>query len=146
MTNEDIQNNITLLHTELDARLAAGDRESMMKSIAILNSTWPGLFRIDDGIRVVYFLLRIWMDEMVRGEPSVLADVHSVSEAMEKDRLIRHCFWRLENDFPAEFCLEALQNIAPRSFSDTAFRQYLDGVEDSGKVTARIAELSKGNA
>jgi hypothetical protein len=143
MTYSDINKHITLLHTEIDALLAAGGREAIMKSIAILNNTWAGLFSKDDGIRSVYYLQKIWMDEVARGEPSVFADVHSVAEALAKTRLIRHSFMRLENGFPTELCLEALQNIAALNLSQTAFHEILKrDIEDGEKVIARIAEIT----
>jgi hypothetical protein len=115
-----------------------------MRSIAILNNTWAGLFRKDDGIRNLYLLQKIWMEEIAKGEPSVFADVHSTAEALQKVRLVRHSFMRLENDFPAELCLEALQNLAALNLSQTAFREILTKqIEDGEKVVARIGELSQ---
>jgi hypothetical protein len=144
MTNTDIKKSIDILRTEIDALLAVGDREAIMKSIAILGGVWPILVRNDDALRYVYCLQQIWMDEMARGEQSVFADIHSVDEAYEKFRAVRHCFFRLENDFPAELCLEALQNIAALNLSQTAFRMMLEQeIEDTAKVIARIGELSQ---
>jgi hypothetical protein len=143
MTNADIKKNVGHLRAEIDALLAAGDRESLMKAIAILGGVWPTLIRNDDGLRYVFYLQQIWMDEMARGEQSVFADIHSVSEGFEKFRMVRHCFFRLENDFPDELCLEALQNIAALNLSQTAFRRMLEQeIEDPAKVTARIASLT----
>jgi hypothetical protein len=152
MTNSEINQNITKLHAEIDSYLAVGDRESLLKTIVMLDSLWETYFRRDDGLRYTYSFQRIWMDEQAfstsQGEAitSIFADVGSVAEVVRKNRLIRHALFRLENDFPDELCLEALQTIATMELSDIALREFLNSVEDSEKVIARIAELTRGHA
>jgi hypothetical protein len=148
MTNSEIQKNITKIRAELDSYLAVGDRESLMKTIVMLGSLWVTYFNRDDGLRYTYSFQKIWMDEQTASTnkeaeaPSIFSDVHSVADVVRKSRLIRHALFRLENDFPDELCLEALQTISALNLSEIAFRTLLSGVEDSDKVLARIAELT----
>ncbi|MCL2718572.1 MAG: hypothetical protein FWE14_07300 [Lachnospiraceae bacterium] len=147
MKEQTIKNHIAAIHQELDSYLAAGDRESIMKSIALLNQTWGNFFNKDDGIRYTYLFQKIWMDEVARGEHQVFAGIHSVEEVLRKIKLIRHAFFRLENDFPLEMCLEGLQNISEMKLSQTAFQALLEReIENGAKVTARINEMATMNS
>jgi len=144
MKNQDIIKKIAELHTELNTYLAIGDRESLVKSVALLNNTWDVLINKDDGLRYTYRLLTLWMDEVSRSEHSILSGVHSVNAVIEKCKLIRHAFFRLENDFPSDMCLEGLKIISDMHLSQTAFQDFLKReVEDGEKVILRISEITK---
>ena len=143
MKEQELTKNIAGIRRELDDFLAAGDRESIMKSIVFLNNTWELVFRKDDGIRHTYLLQKIWVDEMARNEPSIFADIHSVFDVLTKCRLLRHAIYRLENDFPLDLCLEAIQTISAMNLSNTAFQEISKRwAEDGDKVLARINEIS----
>lgn len=144
MTNQVLKVKISKIRAELDALLACGDRESLLKVAALLNHVWEPVFRKDDGIRRTHLFQRIWTDEMAHGESSIFADISSVNDVIRKNRLIRQAFFRLENDFPIDMCVEAIQVISDFNLSDTAFREILAmDIEDEGKVIARIGEISK---
>jgi hypothetical protein len=144
MTNQELKTEISKIRDELDGLLAVCDRESIMKSIVLLNRAAEIIFNKDDGIRRVYLFQKIWTAEMACGEPSIFADVRSVSDVVRKNRLIRQAFFRLENDFPAELCIEAMQVISDFNLSNSAFREILAmEIEDEDKVIARIGEISK---
>lgn len=142
LKEREIENQISNIHKEIDHYLTAGDRESIMKLIVILDRTWDVLLRKDDGLRYTYLFKNIWIDETARGEHSIFTDVSGVGDILKKCRLIRHAFFRLENDFPPELCIEAMQIISGYQLSKTAFHQLLDLTEDREKIINRINEIS----
>jgi hypothetical protein len=145
MTNNEMHNQISLIHRELDSLLAAGDRDSIMKSIALTGKVSQLLCRKDDGIRYVVFFQNIWMEEQTRSEYSIFTNIHSVEDVLRKSRLVRHAFFRLENDFPDDLCIEALQTISRLNISNTAFQKILEAeIEDNEKIISRINEISQG--
>lgn len=144
MSNQELKEEIHKIHNELDVLLNAGDRDSIMKSIVLLNRVWEPILKKDDGIRRVYLFQKIWVDEMARGEPSIFTDIRSVLDVIRKNRLIRQAFFRLENDFPVEVCIEAMQTISDLNLSNTAFREILSReIEDEEKVIANMKRISK---
>ena len=147
MTEQNIKANIAAIRAELDTYFAIGDRDSLIKSIALTDQSWEELFRKDDGLRYSYLFQKIWMDETARGEDSIFADVRSVADVEKKHRLLRHALFRLENDYPVDMCLEALHTLSTMHLSNTALRIILEQhVEDGDKVLARIGEISAMHA
>ncbi|MCL2252827.1 MAG: hypothetical protein FWC09_00105 [Lachnospiraceae bacterium] len=134
---------ITKIHHQLDVLLSMGDRESLVKMSGLLEQTWAVLLRKDDGLRYARMFKNIWMNEVVKGEQDIFNGVHSVNDILEKCRLVRHALFRLENDFPPDLCLEAIQIISDFGLSETAIREFLSGrIEDGDRVIARIKEIT----
>ena len=143
MREQELKRHIAGIRNELDTLLAAGDRESILKTIALLKQTWHVVFSKDDGIRYTAWFQDIWMEEMVKGEVSIFEGIHSVDEVLNKANLTRHALFRLENDFPLDLCLDALDTISGQGISQTAFNQFLEReIENSDKVLARINEIT----
>jgi len=143
MTEENIKKTIAETLATLDELYAVGNREAMVKAIALLDGIWNKIFYKDDDIRHCYLFQGIWIDETTRGEETIFADISSVADVTRKYTQLRHAFYRFENDFPLEMCLEAMQWIAAMRLSNTAFHALLENeIEDVEKVLARINEIS----
>jgi hypothetical protein len=146
MTDMEIKKQVTAVRAELDGYLADGSREAIMKSILLLQSLWDVLVTFDYTVSQTYLFQKIWMDEQAKGEESILADVRSVDDVKEKHRMIRHALFRLENDFPDDLCLEALQVLSELRLSSTAFQEMLSRcTEDSTAILTRISQLTQSS-
>ncbi|MCL2252825.1 MAG: hypothetical protein FWC09_00095 [Lachnospiraceae bacterium] len=140
---KDLNVLITGTRRELDALLSSGDSHSLLKSIKLLNETDAELFQNDDGIRYTYLFQKIWLTEVAQGEKSIFTNVRNVEDVMYKLQLVRHSFFRLENDFPLELCLESIKLICDLDISNTAFNEIVTRyTEDSDKIIARIHEVN----
>jgi hypothetical protein len=143
MTNNEITEQVASVRAKLETALAAGDRESIMRSIALLNKTSGVVVTKDFGIFAVRAFQNIWIEEEAQGEPSIFAGVGSLAEVLDKFRVIRHSFFRLENDFPDDLCMEAMQALFALNLSNTAFRILLNQiVENPDAVYTRINEIA----
>ncbi|MCL2051958.1 MAG: hypothetical protein FWG91_09570 [Lachnospiraceae bacterium] len=147
MKEQEVKNHIDRVKSELDSLLANGDRDSIVKSIVLLNQTWDVLFKRDDGLRLTKWFQEIWMDETAKGEHHIFAGIRSVEEVITKAKLIRHAFFRLENDLPPELCLAGLNNISEMQLSQTAFQAFLEREAENGdKIVSRINEITNSYA
>ena len=145
MKNQEIEKRISEIRAELNNYLAIGSRESIMKSIAILEQTWGGIINKDDGIRLTSWFQKLWVHEIARGENHIFTNIHSIDDVINKYNFVRHAFFRLENDFPTESCLEALHTLSNYGLSPTAFQEFLEQeIEDGDKVITRISEITSG--
>jgi len=144
MREQEMKKHIAGIHNELDSFLAIGDRDSIIKSMALLTQLWQVLHRKDDGIRYTSWYQTIWVEEVAKGEQHIFNGVHSVKEVLYKAKLIRHALYRLENDFPLEYCIEAIKTMSEMNLSQTALRIILDQeTENSDKILARINEITE---
>jgi len=143
MREHEMKRHIAGIHNELDSFLAIGDRDSIIKSMALLSQLWDVLYKKDDGIRYTFWFQNIWVEEVAKGEPHIFNGVHSVKDVLNKAKLIRHSLYKLENDFPLEYCLEAIKTIFDMNLSQTALRIILEQeTEKSDKILERINEIT----
>ncbi len=144
MRNDDMRRLIAGLHKEIDVLLEQRSREAYIGLLELLERTWEQLFSKDIGLQCICMFADIWRMEVVKGEHTILEDVTSVEEAIQKYRTLRFALLRLANDLPVELCIEGMQYISDVQLSSTALNYLLPlTVEDEAKVLANIERISR---